>query len=190
MDWIRDLAVSASIHTFSGLRSTAQQRAKYVALELEELKRYVREGSFRFLLAIDKEKDDARAGYLILNLYDLDELGRRQTFVEDIAALPEYWGLKVGHILFDAATRLTAELGVHFMGGEVAAENSRIEAALRNNFFLESYRVFRPCTPEAEAMMREVQQSKERQETVQDKVKALQERRQRRKGRKRRTEKS
>jgi GNAT superfamily N-acetyltransferase len=183
MDWIRDLAVSASIHTFSGLRSTPQQRAKYVALEVEELRKYALEGTYRFLIAIDREKDDARAGYLLLNLWDQDELGRRQTFVEDIAALPEYWGLSVGHILFDAATKLTAELGMHFMGGEVAAENSRIEAALRNNFFLESYRVFRPCTPEAEALMREVKQHKERQRTVEGKVNKLKERRQKRKRR-------
>ena len=129
MDWIRDLAVSASIHTFSGLRSTTRQRADYIRIEFEELKRYAQQGAYRFLLARDKEKN-LRAGYLLLNLFDQDELGRRQTFVEDIAALPEYWGLGVGHFLFDAATALTAEMGLDFMGGEVAAENSRIEAAL------------------------------------------------------------
>ena len=182
MKWIRDLAISASIHTFCGLRSSPQQRAKYVGQEFEELKTYVSEGSFRFLLAVDTEKQ-ANAGYLLLNLYDQDDLGRRQTFVEDIAALPEYWGLGVGHFLFDAATKITAELGLHFMGGEVAAENSRIEAALRNNFFLESYRVVRPCTPEAKALMAEVSKQKEQQETVNGKIQALKERRLKRKAR-------
>ena len=181
MDWIRDLAVSASIHTFSGLRSTARQRSAYIAVEFEELKRYALQGSYRFLIAIDKEKDDAKAGYLLLNLFDQDELGRRQTFVEDIAALPEYWGLGVGHILFDAATRVTAEMGLDFMGGEVAAENSRIEAALRNNFFLESYRVVRPCTPEGERILEEVKRSKEKQGEVQGKLSKLKQRRARRK---------
>ena len=181
MDWIRDLAVQASIHTFSGLRATAQEKAQYIAVEFEELKRYALQGAYRFLIAIDKEKDNERVGYLFLNLYDQDDLGRRQTFVEDIAALPEYWGLGVGHILFDAATKVTAELGMHFMGGEVAAENSRIEAALRNNFYLETYRVVRPCTPEAEQLMEEVRQSKEKAGEVQDKLSKLRERRQRRK---------
>lgn len=181
MDWIRDLAVQASIHTFSGLRATAQEKSAYIAVEFEELKRYVLQGAYRFLIAIDKEKDNKRVGYLFLNLYDQDDLGRRQTFVEDIAALPEYWGLGVGHILFDAATRVTVEEGLHFMGGEVAAENSRIEAALRNNFFLESYRVVRPCTPEAEKLMEEVRRSKEKAGEVRDKVGKLRERRQRRK---------
>lgn len=185
MEFIRDLAVSASIHTFSGLRSTAVQRAAYVAEELEELKAYWRKGAYRFLLAIDTEDNNKRVGYLLLNLYDQDELGRRQTFVEDIAALPDYWGHQVGHLLFDEATRLTAELGLHFMGGEVAAENSRIEAALRNNFFLESYRVFRPCTPEALEMMEEVKKAKERKGDVESKIDSLKERRERRKRRKR-----
>ena len=181
MEWIRDLAVQASIHTFSGLRATAQEKAQYIAVEFEELKRYALQGAYRFLIAIDKEKDDQRVGYLFLNLFDQDDLGRRQTFVEDIAALPEYWGLGVGHILFDAATKVTAELGMHFMGGEVAAENSRIEAALRNNFYLETYRVVRPCTPEAEKLMEEVRQSKQKAGEVQDKLSKLKERRQRRK---------
>jgi len=183
MDWIRDLAVSASIHTLGGLRSTALQRSEHVHTEFEELRRYARQGSFRFLLATDKEAESKRAGYLILNLYDQDELGRRQTFVEDIAALPEYWGLGVGHLLFDAAAKLTADLGIHFMGGEVAAENSRIEAALRNNFYLEAYRVFRPCTSEARELMEKVKAENEKQLSVNDKLKALKERRTKRKRR-------
>lgn len=185
MDFIRDLAVSASIHTFSGLRSTARERATYVSQELDELVAYWRRGAYRFLLALDTEHDSRPVGYLLLNLYDQDELGRRQTFVEDIAALPEYWGLQVGHLLFDAATKLTAELGMHFMGGEVAAGNSRIEAALRNNFYLESYRVFRPCTPEALEMMRAVKRDKETKDEVKSKLDSLKERRERRKKRKR-----
>lgn len=183
MDFIRDLAVSASIHTFSGLRSTARQRAAYVTQELDELISYWRRGAYRFLLALDTENARKPVGYLLLNLFDQDELGRRQTFVEDIAALPEYWGFQVGHLLFDAATELTAELGLHFMGGEVAAENSRIEAALRNNFYLESYRVFRPCTPEAVQMMESVKQDKVRKKDVQGKLDSIKERRERRKRR-------
>lgn len=184
MEWIRDLAVSASIHTFSGLRSTPQERARYVAVEFEELKRYARQGLYRFLIAIDRETDE-RVGYLLLNLHDQDELGRQQTFVEDIAALPKYWGAGVGHLLFDAATELTASMGIHFMGGEVAAENTRIEAALRNNFVLESYRVVRPCTDEGRALLEEIRQVKSRTQEVKSKLDAARERRQRR--RKKRT---
>ena len=120
----------------------------------------------------------------MLNLYDQDELGRRQTFVEDIAASKEYWGLGVGHLMFDAATELTAELGLDFMGGEVAAENSRIEAALRNNFFLESYRVVRPCTPKAKELMVEMKRLKERDKGTLDKFQKLRERREKRKQKK------
>lgn len=151
--------------------------------EFEELKGYVRRGLYRFLLAKDTEKN-LRAGYLCLNLYDQDDLGRRQTFVEDIAAPPEYWGLGIGHLLFDAATKVTAELGIDFMGGEVAAENSRIEAALRNNFILETYRVVRPCTPNAHKILQDVQANKQRDQGTQKKVDKLRKRREARKAKK------
>ena len=108
MDFIRDLAVTASIHTFGGLRSTPQQRAAYAGEEFEQLKNYWTQGVYHYLIAIDTEDDNKRVGYLLLNLFDQDELGRRQTFVEDIAALPEYWGYKIGHLMFDAATEYTA----------------------------------------------------------------------------------
>lgn len=152
-------------------------------VEFEELKRYALQGTYRFLIARDKEKD-IPVGYLLLNLFDQDELGRRQTFVEDIAALPDYWGFGVGHFLFDAATKVTADLGLHFMGGEVAAENSRIEAALRNNFYLESYRVVRPCTPEAEKLMAEMRVQKTKGDETKDKMQKLRARRERRKRKK------
>ncbi len=179
MDNIRELAVAASVHTFSGLRSTPGERARYVAQEFLELKSYHDRGLYRFLVAKDTERENAFAGYLLLNLYDQDDLGRRQTFVEDIASPPEYWGLGVGHLLFDAATEVTASLGLDFMGGEVSANNSRIEAALRNNFFLESYRVVRPCTPAGVQRMEEVKQSLERQNEITQRLGQLKKRRKR-----------
>ncbi len=172
---ILEIVGTASPHTFNALRSTASQRLSYVHSEFQQLKRYVRQGRYRFLVA--RALPERRViGYLLLNLYQVDDLGRRQTFVEDIGAWPEYWGRGIGHALFDAATQVTAELGIDFMGGEVAASNPRWEAALRNNFLLESYRVVRPCTPRARQILEEARLAREAHERL-EKRRAARERR-------------
>ena len=172
---ILEIVANASPHTFNALRSTADQRSLYVRQEFEQLKRYVRQGRYRFLVA--REIPGGRVlGYLLLNLYQVDDLGRRQTFVEDIGAWPDCWGRGIGHALFDAATEVTAELGIDFMGGEVAANNPRWEAALRNNFYLESYRVVRPCTERGRNILEDCRLAREGHER-QEKRRAARERR-------------
>ncbi len=176
LDTILELATSVSIFTFNALRSTSEERVRFIRQEFAALKRYARQGRYRFLVARDREKDQT-IGYLFLNLYHQDDLGRRQTFVEDIGASPEYWGRGIGHALFDAATQVTAELGIDFMGGEVAASNSRWEAAVRNNFHLEAYRVVRPCTPRGREVIAQVKAAREAQEKIQEQMRAARERR-------------
>lgn len=176
MSFIEELAATASLHTLDALRHTTEDRATYVRSEFAELKNYVRRGLYRFLVARDKARGEP-IGYLLLNLYHQDDLGRRQTFVEDIAALPKYWGKGVGHALFDAATELTASLGIDFMAGEVAANNPRWEAAVRNNFFLEAYRLVRPCTPEGEALMARVEKARQDRAQVAEGLAGLKQRR-------------
>lgn len=181
LETILELASSVSVFTFNALRSTGQERVAHLRNEFHNLKRYARQGAYRFLVARDRESGKT-IGYLLLNLYSHDDLGRRQTFVEDIGASPEYWGRGIGHALFDAATALTAELGIDFMGGEVAATNPRWEAALRNDFFLESYRVVRPCTPRGRALIDRVREARQAQDQLQAKLQARKEaRRSRRK---------
>jgi ribosomal protein S18 acetylase RimI-like enzyme len=172
---IQELALQASAFTFNALRSTSSQRAEFLRREFDSLKRYWRQGRYRFLVA-RREETGPVLGYLLLNLYQTDDLGRRQTFVEDIGAHPESWGAGIGHALFDAATEVTAELGIDFMGGEVAASNPRWQAALRNRFELEAYRVVRACTPKGQALLDQVKRDSE----LQDRLRARQEARQRR----------
>lgn len=182
MDFIQDLAARASVHTFNSLRSTPADRAHYMQTEFAELKSYARRGLYKFLLARDNESGE-RIGYLLLNLFHLDDLGRRQTFVEDLAALPEYWGRGIGHALFDEATRVTAELGIDFMAGEVSALNPRWEAALRNNFFLEAYKVVRPCTEAAREQLKHVEQVRSEHQQLQQQIQARRQKRLERKKR-------
>ncbi|MCA9791162.1 MAG: GNAT family N-acetyltransferase [Candidatus Eremiobacteraeota bacterium] len=176
MSFIEELAATASLHTLDALRHTTEDRATYVRSEFAELKSYVRRGLYRFLVARDKASGEP-IGYLLLNLYHQDDLGRRQTFVEDIAAIPKYWGKGIGHALFDAATELTASLGIDFMAGEVAANNPRWEAAVRNNFHLEAYRLVRPCTPAAEALMARVEKARQDRAQVAEGLAGLKQRR-------------
>lgn len=163
LEAILEIATTASTFTFNAVRSTAADRVGYVRREFSELKRYWRRGQYRFLVA---RVGDRVVGYLFLNLHHQDDLGRRQTFVEDIGALPEYWGQGIGHALFDQATAVTAELGIDFMGGEVAASNPRWEAALRNRFQLEAYKVVRACTPNGEAQLARARQALQEQQAL------------------------
>lgn len=161
LDWVRELAVQASIHTLGGPRSAPSACADFIEDEFPELIQFVREGSFRFLIAIDREKDETRIGYLMLNLFDVDALGRRQTCVEDFAVVPSYAGHNIGILLFEAAATLTGELGVDFMAGECQADNRLINTADRYNCVLESYSFFRACTPEAERIMEEAKKERD-----------------------------
>jgi ribosomal protein S18 acetylase RimI-like enzyme len=169
LDTILELATTASTFTFNALRSTSEERARFLRSEWTALKRYFRQGQYRFLVA--KERSNGKTiGYLLLNLFHTDDLGRRQTFVEDIGALAEYWGQGIGHALFDHATEVTAQLGIDFMGGEVAASNPRWQAALRNRFHLEAYRVVRACTPQGEAILTRAREVREAHEKVQEQI--------------------
>lgn len=181
MDWIRDLAVRASIHTLGGPRSAPSECADFILEEFDELVTFVREGSYRFLLAVDREKNDVRIGYLLLNLFDLDQLGRRQTCVEDFAVVPEYAGHNIGILLFEAAADLTGELGVNFMAGVCSADNRLIKTADRYNCVLESHVFFRACTPEAKAIMEQADKEREERRAMAARLRRIHARRGRRK---------
>lgn len=180
-DWIRELAVQASIHTLGGPRSSPSECADFIEEEFPELVRFAQDGSFRFLIAVDRERDNLRIGYLMLNLFDLDQLGRRQTCVEDFAVVPGYAGHNIGILLFEAAATLTGELGVHFMSGECRADNRLINTADRYNCVLESYSFFRACTPEARQIMEEAEKEREQRKAMARRLARIHARRRKRK---------
>jgi GNAT superfamily N-acetyltransferase len=183
MDWIRDLAAQASIHTLGSPRMAPSQCAEFIVEEFPELVQFALQGSYRFLVAIDREKSDARIGYLLLNLFDLDQLGRRQTCVEDFAVVPEYAGHHIGVLLFEAGATLTGDLGVNFMAGDCGADNRLINTAERYNCVLESHSFFRACTPEAEKIMEEAQKERDHRAALAARVRRIHARRSQRKRR-------
>lgn len=176
MDWIRDLAALASIHTLGGPRSSPSACSDYIVQEFPELRRYAIDGTFRFLVAIDHEQGQ-RIGYLLLNLHDVDQLGRRQTLVEDFAVAPDYAGHNIGILLFEAAATLTGELDINFMAGDCGADNRLIRTAERYDCVLESHSFFRACTPEANKIMEEAQAEREHRSAVADRLRRMQARR-------------
>src|SRR5690606_2767554 len=130
---------------------------------------------------IDHHNNDARIGYLLLNLFDLDQLGRRQTNVEDFAVIPDYAGHHIGVLLFEAAATLTGALGVHFMAGDCGADNRLINTAERYNCVLESHSFFRACTPEAERIMDEAKKEREHRQALAERLRRIHARRSQRK---------
>ena len=177
-EWILELAVVASTSTFSGLRTTPGECAKALRDVYPDLKKWVEKGQYRFLVAVETGTEKA-AGYLMLNLYDVDDLDRRQTFIQDCATAPEYLGQGVQHLLYAEAVKVTAELGIDFVGAEFSATNPYFETALRNGCLLESYRVVRPCTPAAYEKLRIAQEHREAHKQVKTKLESLKERRER-----------
>lgn len=183
MDWIRDLAAQASIHTLGGPRSSPSACSEYIVQEFPQLRRYAIDGTFRFLVAVDHEQGDSRIGYLLLNLHDVDQLGRRQTLVEDFAVVPEYAGHNIGILLFEAAATLTGELGINFMAGDCGADNRLIRTAERYDCVLESHSFFRACTPEARQIMEEAQAERDHRNAVAERLRRMQARRSQKKKR-------
>lgn len=175
-EWILDLAVAASTSTFNGLRSTPAECAQGIRDVYSDLRKWVDRGQYRFLVAIE-ESTGKPAGYLMLNLYDVDDLDRRQTFIQDAATFPEFYGKGAQHVLYAEAGRITAELGVDFMGAEFSAANPYFQTALRNGCILESYRVVRPCTPAAMEKLRVAEEHRNALKAVQNKLGSLKERR-------------
>ena len=167
------IASAASARTFNTIRSTTAERARYLESEFRELVGYWRKGLYRFIVARELETQRV-VGYLWLNLHHLDDLGRRQTYLEDLGALPEISGSGIGDGLIERAAAITAELGLDFMGAEIGIENPVIEASYRRKFQLEAYKIVRPCTPDGETLLARVKEEKAAEAKLQDQLRRRQ----------------
>ena len=148
--WILSLAQDLAEVTVAPLRGVWGEHARAFAKNsIAELFSYQSSGQWKFLIATDRSTSE-RVGYLILNLDHECPFDRRETYIEDMGVVSEYLGKRVGHFLTDEAARISAEAGVHYLGAHISFTNRRaLLAALGNGFELESYRIVRPCTPEA-----------------------------------------
>ena len=94
-------------------------------------------------------------GFLILEFnYIEDSTGEAQSYIYNMAVIPEYWGRYVGHQLVREAARLSHQRGFQYMTSRVTASNRRtLLAALRMGFEVERYQLTMACGPEGPAPM-------------------------------------
>ena len=148
--WLLELAQDLAEVTVAPLRGVWGEHARaFAKSSIIELFTYQNTRQWRFYIATDRATAE-RVGYLILNMDHECPFDRRETYIEDMGVVSEYLGKRVGHFLTDEAARISAEAGVHYLGAHISFSNRRaLLAALGNGFELESYRIVRPCTPEA-----------------------------------------
>lgn len=172
--WILDLAEELAEVTVAPLRGVwGEQARKFARESISALMRYVHSGEIRFLVARERASG-RRVGYLILNMQHECPFEKRETYIEDMGVVSEFLGKRVGHFLTDEAARLSAEAGVPYLSAHISFANRRaLLAALGNGFELESYRIVRPCTPEAIATTAASESALDRQAQLEKTRKAL-----------------
>lgn len=185
LEWILALAESLAEVTVPPLRGVWGARARQFARNsITELIKWRHPNAYRFLIARDKS-DRQRVGYLILNVNHEGPFEERESYIEDMGIVSEYLGKRAGHFLTDEAAKLSAELGIPYLGAHVSFTNRRaLLAALGNGFELESYRIVRPCTEEAIQATKESEAALDRQDQAEKTRRALLSRRLKRRQRK------
>ena len=172
--WLLELAQDLAEVTVAPLRGLWGEQARaFAKASILELFSYEASKQWRYYIAIDRATEQ-RVGYLILNMDHECPFDRRETYIEDMGVVSEYLGKRVGHFLTDEAARISGEAGVPYLGAHISFTNRRaLLAALGNGFELESYRIVRPCTPEAIATVKASEGALERQAQLEKTRKAV-----------------
>ncbi|MFA5505275.1 MAG: GNAT family N-acetyltransferase [Vulcanimicrobiota bacterium] len=147
MRYVRRLAVESALHGVPYGRSISNAAIK--ARVRESISSIQPDEETVVLVAFDKESDKPM-GYLILDLYDIeDSTGERQSLIYDLAVHPRHWGTPAVRLLVQEAARRTAQAGLQYMIGEVSAHNDRTYLqALRLGFELERFQIVMACSQE------------------------------------------
>lgn len=97
------------------------------------------------LLAVDRLEtgQEKPVGFLILEFDHVEEsTGEKQTFVNNIAVTPEYWGRYVAQKLLREATSLSHARGYRYMTCNISTSNQRsLQTGLRFGFQIERYQL-------------------------------------------------
>ncbi len=147
MRFVRRLAVESSLHGVPYGRSISNAAIK--ARVRDSISTIEPNEETVILIAFD-EKTEKPMGYLILELYDIeDSTGERQSLIYDLAVHPKHWGTSAVRLLVQEAARRTAKAGLQYMIGEVSAHNDRTYLqALRLGFELERFQIVMACSEE------------------------------------------
>ena len=147
MRFVRRLALDSALHGVPYGRSISNSAIK--ARVRDSIASIVPTEDTLVLIAFDEESEKPM-GYLILELYDIeDSTGERQSLIYDLAVHPKHWGTSAVRHLVNEAARRTAKAGLQYMIGEVSAHNDRTYLqALRLGFELERFQIVMSCSEE------------------------------------------
>jgi ribosomal protein S18 acetylase RimI-like enzyme len=145
MRFVRRLATESALHGVPYGRSISNAAIK--ARVRDSIESIEPNDDTAVLIAFNKESDKP-LGYLILELYDIeDSTGERQSLIYDLAVHPKHWGTPAVRYLVNEAARRTARAGLQYMIGEVSAHNDRTYLqALRLGFELERFQIVMGCS--------------------------------------------
>jgi hypothetical protein len=152
MAWIRERVLESSVFSIPFGRDVPNELVRQAAEEdfdrlLEDPDKVV------FLLAVNENSE--RMGLLVLNLdHRSDATGEKQSLIEDLDVVPEFWGTAAVSRLVHRAAQVTAEHGLKYMVGHVSEGNRRtLLKARRLGFQVERFHLAMGCTTEGPAPM-------------------------------------
>jgi ribosomal protein S18 acetylase RimI-like enzyme len=130
-----------------------KERCKTGLAELEQW--IVRKREFAIFVAVDTEKNNERAGFIIIEFNHSEEsTGEKQSYIFNLAVRPEYWGKWAGHRLVWEACKISHQRGYRYMTSKVTASNERaLLSAVKMGFEIERYQLTIACGPEGRARM-------------------------------------
>ena len=147
--FIRQLSLDSSLFGIPARRDASNAQVQEAALPyLQEIEQWIyRKQDMAVLVA---EAEGQQVGFLVLEFNHVEETtGDRQTFINNLAVDPAWWGKYVVHHLVKAAAKLTGEKGYSYMTARVTASNQRtVTQALRLGFEIERYQIVMACGPE------------------------------------------
>jgi len=132
---------------------TVRQRCQEGLAELEQW--ISRKREFAILVAVDTEKDNDRAGFIIIEFNHQEEsTGEKQSYIFNLAVRADYWGKWAGHRLVWEAAKVSHQRGYRYMTSKVTASNERaLLSAVKMGFEIERYQLTIACGPEGRARM-------------------------------------
>lgn len=152
LDWVRERVLESSAYSIPYCRDVASALVREAADE--DFDRVLAERDHMvFLIAENQDKE--RMGLLILNLnHTSDATGEKQSLIEDLDVEPRFWGTPAVNRLVHRAAQVTAEHGLTYMVGHVAAGNRRtLLKARRLGFQIERYHLVMGCDPDGPAAL-------------------------------------
>jgi ribosomal protein S18 acetylase RimI-like enzyme len=155
--FIRELSLEVVGQGIPEQRDIPTEQVKELCRQgLQDLESWItRKREFAILVAVDTEKDNEKAGFIIIEFNHTEEsTGEKQSYIFNLAVRPEYWGKWAGHRLVWEACKVSNQRGYRYMTSKVTASNERaLLSAVKMGFEIERYQLTIACGPEGRVRM-------------------------------------